>query len=176
LAVLVIVGGLPATGKTTICREVVRRTFAVHVRVDTIEQAIVDAGLAEQPIGEGGYVVAHALAREQLMQGHLVLAESVNPLGVTRASWRAVASNAGVRELEVEVVCTDRVEHRRRATTRQIDVVGLRAPSWDEIVGRHYEAWSSPRLVIDTAFLDVEQAVGVLLQSIAGLSEPLRTP
>ncbi|MGO8655704.1 AAA family ATPase, partial [Rhizobium ruizarguesonis] len=37
---LIIVGGLPGSGNTTIARALAERLNAVHVRVDTIEQAI----------------------------------------------------------------------------------------------------------------------------------------
>ena len=165
-------GGLPATGKTSICREVVRRISAVHVRVDTIEQALVDTGLAEHPVGPAGYIVAYALAREQLVQGHVVLAESVNPLTLTRTAWRAVAAAAAVPALEVEVVCTDVVEHRRRAETRRTDVRGLRVPAWQEIIEREYEPWTSEHVVIDTGSTTLDQAVTELVGRITELSEP----
>jgi len=37
---LTIFGGLPGTGKTTIARELARQTGAIHLRIDSIEQAI----------------------------------------------------------------------------------------------------------------------------------------
>lgn len=164
--VLVIVGGLPATGKTTICREVARLTRAVHLRVDTIEQALVDAGLGEHPLGVGGYLVAYAVAREQLIQGQVVLAESVNPLPVTRDAWRAVAAAAGAVALEVEVTCSDAVEHRRRAESREIDVPGLARTSWSAIEGRVYEPWTGQHLVIDTATSTLDEAATCLVSAM----------
>ena len=44
-SMLIIFGGLPATGKTTIARELARQLGAVHVRIDSIEQAIWDSGV-----------------------------------------------------------------------------------------------------------------------------------
>ncbi|MER6141898.1 AAA family ATPase [Streptomyces sparsogenes] len=38
---LIVIGGLPGTGKTTLARLLAARIGAVHLRVDTIEQAIV---------------------------------------------------------------------------------------------------------------------------------------
>ncbi|MEU6773507.1 AAA family ATPase [Streptomyces sp. NPDC046759] len=42
-------GGLPGTGKTTHARLLAARIGAVHLRVDTIEQAIVRSGAAPAP-------------------------------------------------------------------------------------------------------------------------------
>jgi predicted kinase len=49
--VLVVLGGLPGVGKTTIARELAIATNAVHVRIDSIEQALRNAGWKVE--GEG---------------------------------------------------------------------------------------------------------------------------
>ncbi len=168
---LVTISGLPATGKTTVCRELVRRVGAVHVRIDTIEQALVDSGTATHPVGPVGYDVAYALTTDYLRQGHVVLAESVNPLPITRDSWRATARRAGVPALDVEVVCTDRAEHRRRAENRAIDIPGLAGPTWQQIEDRDYQPWDTDRLVVDTT----DRAAEDCAEEIAGLITQLRS-
>jgi predicted kinase len=158
-AVLVILAGLPATGKTTIGRALGRSLGAVHVRVDTIEQAIVRSGAAAHPVGVVGYAVAYAVAEDHLRQGHTVIAESVNPLPVTRSAWRDVARGVGTPYLEVEVVCGDPVEHERRATTRTVDIPDLPLPTWDDIQHREYAPWDGDHLVLDTARHTVAECV-----------------
>lgn len=85
---LVVIGGLTATGKTTPARLLAAQTGAVHVREDTIEQALVRSGPARHPVGPAGYGVGYAPAEGQLRQGLSVIAESVKPLAVTRNAWR----------------------------------------------------------------------------------------
>lgn len=148
---LIILSGLPATGKTTIGRVAAAEIGAVHLRVDTIEQAIVRSGLAERPLGPAGYTIAYTLAEDVLGQGLDVVAESVNPLPVTRSAWRAVAERAGSAFVEAEVVCSDPVEHRRRVATRGSDITDLVKPVWREVRDREYEPWQGDRLVLDTA-------------------------
>jgi predicted kinase len=171
---LVIICGLPATGKTTLARALAQQVDGVHLRVDTIEQAIVRSGSAAHPLGPVGYVVAYALAEEHLSQGLTVIAESVNPLAVTREAWRDVAVRADVPVLEAEIVCSDPVEHRRRAETRVLDIPGLTPPSWDAIVNREYEPWPGEHLVIDTARRGIAACVGDLRRAFnqAGRREP----
>lgn len=149
-AVLVVVGGLPATGKSTVCAEVARARRAAWLRVDRIEDAIVRTTSLRHPVGVVGYAVAYALAAEQLRCGLDVIADCVNPLPITRDAWRQVAVDAHARLVEVEMICSDPAEHRRRAETRTIDIEGHRLPTWADIAAREYEPWVRDRTVIDS--------------------------
>ncbi|MFD4526809.1 AAA family ATPase [Streptomyces sp. NPDC058470] len=166
---LIILGGLPATGKTTLARLLAHRTGAVHVRVDTIEQALVRSGLTTHPVGPAGYVVGYALAEEHLRQGHSVIAESVNPLPVTRAAWREAAARAGVTAVEVEVVCSDPAEHRERVATRVTDIPGLPLPDWGQIARIAYQPWDGGQLTVDTAGRTEEESLAALLRGLPGI-------
>jgi predicted kinase len=157
--VLIVLSGLPGTGKTTIARELARVMDAVHLRIDSIEQVLRDAGIDVE--GEG-YAVAGAVAGDNLRLGRTVIADCVNPWQLTRDTWRDVARRAGVSALEVEVVCSDRAEHRRRVETREPDLAGHRVPSWQEVLDRDYHPWDRDRLVIDTA----RGSVAVWVQAI----------
>jgi len=48
-----------------------------------------------QPVGPVGYVVGYALAGDQLRSGWSAVAESVNPLAVTRDAWRETGLSQG---------------------------------------------------------------------------------
>ncbi len=68
---LVVVGGLPGTGKTTIARAVAARLSAVYLRIDVIEQAIRSA-MPGVRVGPAGYIVANALAASNLATGGVI--------------------------------------------------------------------------------------------------------
>lgn len=158
---LVSVGGLPATGKTTVARALASGLGAAYVRIDTIETAIDRAeGDARRTNGwdcPPGYEVGYDVAADQLRVGLDVVAESVNASAVTRDAWRATAERVGARL--VEVVCSDPDEHRRRAEQREIDIPGLTKPTWEQISNREYHPWDRDRVVIDTAGVAVDDAV-----------------
>ena len=166
--VLVVIGGLPAAGKTTIAVALARQVGAVFLRVDSIEQAILRATSLVQPVGPVGYDVGYALAGDQLSIGLSVVAESVNPLAVTREAWRETGLSEGASVIEVEVICSDPVEHRRRAESRTVDITDLRVPTWQEIVDRDYHAWDRAHLVLDTSVTSVQDCVDTV-RRIAGL-------
>ncbi|TAL33352.1 MAG: AAA family ATPase [Phenylobacterium sp.] len=157
---LVVFSGLPGTGKSTIARELARQLRAVWLRIDTIETAIADEAT---PITDEGYRAACALAVDNLRLGLDVVGDSVNPWMKTRDSWRDAGLAAGADVLEIEVVCSDPAEHRRRVETRTVDVPGLTPPIWEEVVGRDYRPWTRDRLVVDTARRSVAACVAEIL-------------
>jgi predicted kinase len=127
--VLVVVGGLPAAGKTTIAAALARRVGTAFLRVDSIQEAILRATSLAQLIGPVGYVVGYALAEDQLRNGLSVVADLLNPLALTRQAWRETGLSQGARVVEVEVICSDPVDHRRRAESRTVDITDLRLPT-----------------------------------------------
>ena len=157
---LIVFGGLPGVGKTTIAREAAGAMGAVYLRIDSIEQALRDAGWTVE--GEG-YRVAYAAAEDNLRLGHRVVADCVNPWPLTRNEWQAVADRAGVRVVNVEIICSDAGEHRRRVESRPVDIPGHRLPTWSDVLERDYRPWDVERLVIDTARLEVRDCVRTIL-------------
>ena len=87
------------------------------------------------------------------------MVDAVNALASTRAAWRAIAQRAGVAVVEVEVVCSDVDEHRRRIASRVVEIPGLKLATWSEVETREYQAWVGEHIVIDTAGRPVERSV-----------------
>ena len=164
---LVIFSGLPGVGKTKISRELARQIGAVYLRIDSIGQAIRASALASQSLDDVGYRVAHAVAEENLRIGRVVIADSVNPLQLTRDAWLNVAKSAEVTAIEIEVTCSDLNEHRRRVETRVTDIPGLMMPAWADVVAREYHPWHRKHLVIDSAVRTTEQNVGLIREALS---------
>lgn len=81
---------------------------------------------------------------------------------VSRAGWRQTASQESAWIVEIEVVCSDAYLHQQRVETRTSDIVGLKLPTWDEVVNRDYEPWDREHLVLDTAVSSLDD----LLQQV----------
>lgn len=163
---LIVLAGLPGSGKTTLARALAKRIGAVHLHIDTIEQTLRKAGLSPQA---EGYEVANAVARDQLALGHSVVADAVNAVHEARLMWRATAAGVGAAMTEIEVRCTDIAEHRRRVETRLTDIDGLVLPDWSKVIERVYDAWDRPPLIVDTAHTTVEASVDELMRRLPPL-------
>jgi len=128
----------------------------MHLRVDSIEQALRNAGWT---VESEGYRVAFAVAEDNLRLGRTVVADCVDPWPLTREEWRAIAARSGVPIVPVEVVCSDVNEHRCRVESRTADIPGHIVPTWMDVIERDYRQRDDDRLVIDTARLDVDASV-----------------
>lgn len=166
-ALLIVFGGLPGAGKTTLAKAVVKKYAAVYLRIDTIEMAIRSSNVLRDDVGPAAYVSAYWVAEENLRLGQAVVADSANALQITRDSWAQVARNALVSLVEVEVVCSDAAELRRRIESRPPDLDGLPPLTWESVCERKYEKWSTPHLVIDTARKSASEAQHELIERLA---------
>lgn len=161
---LYIFGGLPGTGKSTLSAALAKEIRATHLRVDVVEQAMRTAGMTVN--GPEGYIVCYEVAKQNLRIGLDVIADTVNPITITRQAWRGVAESLNIPFVEIEVICSDEQEHRHRIRTRLTDIPGLILPTWDEVERRQYEAWDSERLIIDTAHKTVAESLRILRERI----------
>ncbi|MEO1445046.1 MAG: AAA family ATPase [Cyanobacteria bacterium J06635_11] len=167
VSMLYVFSGLPGTGKSTLAAALAQARNALYLRVDTIEQALKNS--TGQKVGPEGYEIAYALAAENLSIGAEVVADSVNPLEVTRAAWRQAAVSSKCAFIELEIICSDTKEHRHRIETRKATVKGLKLPTWQQVIAREYDEWIGGTIVIDTAGKTTEQSIHKMFD-VLGLS------
>jgi len=162
---LFIFSGLPASGKTTLSRLLAKSKMAVYLRIDTVEQALRSFSMDVQ--GEG-YRLCYQIALDNLQLGLNVVADSCNPIELTRRAWESVARKANADFVNIEIICSDKSEHKKRAETRGTDINGLRLPSWEEIENREYHPWQHERTVIDTAERTERECFESLIRELDG--------
>jgi len=163
---LIILGGLPATGKTTIAKALTTYYQATYLRIDTLEQTLKTIGNIPDDISDAGYQLAYALAEENLKLGQWVIADSVNSIELSRKAWRTVAQKANRGFIEIEIICSDKKIHQQRAEQRLPDIQELAQPTWKAITERIYEPWLTKDLTIDTATTDVVAAIKLINAAI----------
>jgi predicted kinase len=159
--VFYIFSGLPGSGKTTLAQRLAARVGAVYLRIDTIEQGLRD--LCHVKVEGEGYRLTYRVATDNLRLGNSVIADSCNPIELTRREWEQLAIDVGVAYANIEVICSDSIEHRRRIETRASTVAGLQLPTWQNVVDREYHPWTVPRVIIDTAGCSEAESLDALL-------------
>jgi predicted kinase len=161
---LYIFSGLPGTGKSTLCQLLARHVGATYVRIDTFEQALRE--LCSIEVQGEGYQLAYRIAADNLRLGISVAADSCNPIELTRREWERVAGDTGARHVNIELVCSDLREHRRRVETRLSTVPGLRLPTWHDVADREYHRWTVDRVVVDTFGRSERECLDELLAKV----------
>jgi len=149
---LVVLAGLPGTGKSTLAVRLAEATGGIWLRVDTVEAAMLKAGIERSfESGLAAYVVVADLARVHLGLGRTVIVDAVNGVEEARAAWRTAATESGAERYVLELVCADVAEHRRRVELRRSSTPPLPKPTWAEVLKRRYDPWTEPTLVLDTS-------------------------
>lgn len=139
---VIVVGGLPGTGKTTLSRALVPELRAAYLRVDVVETPLERAGVSVGPLG---YEIVRDVARSNVRLGVSVVVDLVNPLPITRRIWRDLAAETGADLVVLECYLPDPDEHRRRVQQRRPDIEGHIVPTWDDVVSREYAPWDADR-------------------------------
>jgi len=174
MALLVVFGGLPGTGKTSVSRAVADALGATFLRLDSVEVAMQRGGidLRDAPVG---YAVAHAIAVDQLRAGRPVVVDAVNPVAIARAGWQQTAASCDAELRLVRVVLPDEAEHRRRVETRVADIEAHVLPTWPEVTAARHDPWVEPHLELDNSS-SLAVAVATVLAWLESTSEPTSAP
>ena len=147
---LIVLAGPPGVGKSAIAQALAARRGSVWLRVDTIEAALLKAGIPRSfETGLAAYVVARDLAEQRLRSRGEVVIDAVNGVEPARQMWRDLARDGLARLAFVEVRCPDPEEHRRRVESRSPPTPPLPAPTWEEVLRCEYFPWAEPTISVD---------------------------
>lgn len=158
---LFVISGLPATGKTTLAAALAQQVEAVHLSVDTVEDALLRCGVEPGwTTGVAAYQAVSAAAQQNLVLGLTVVVDAVNDSEAARQVWRDAAARAGTAARFVLLRPPATSEHQRRLRARERGLEHVPEPSWSQVERRAegYEVWRDPPLEV-SADESVEQLV-----------------
>lgn len=165
--VLIVFGGLPGAGKSTIAEALATQLGAVHLVMDRIE-APLKARLGPD-LGPLGYNVAYQVATSNLDLGHVVIADCVNPIAMTRNAWMSVAMGSGASMVQVNIQCSDLKEHRRRVEKRLTERPMQGLPDWQSVQARQIDEWPEADLTLDTYMRTPDESVSAIMSALRRL-------
>ena len=166
---LIVLSGLPGSGKSTVAEALSRHLALPVFSVDPIEAAMWRGGLPRDQTGIAAYVIAQTLAEEHLRLGHSVIVDAVNPVEAPRAAWRRLAAEYRADLKIIECICEDEPTHRRRVEARVRNIDGMPEVTWARVMERRatYEAWTDARLTLDTSAHSPEALLAEAIRYLA---------
>jgi predicted kinase len=154
--VLVIVGGAPATGKTTLAHEIGRSLELPVITKDDIKEALAtpyDTGDRDwsRQLGVAAYSVLFTVAERVLTGGQGLVLESNFRCGISDQPLRTLATLAPT----VVIVCRtptarDRFAERAARGRHRVHMDGAVLDEWNGDDSAHQIDIGTPRLVVDT--------------------------
>jgi len=166
LIVLIVVSGLPGTGKSTLADGIARALRAPVLSVDPLESAVLRAGIKKSfETGLAAYLVAETCGDQFLTAGLDVIVDAVNAVEPARDTWRSLAARHDTRLRVIE--CTlDPAEASRRLAGRMRGLA-MGEPTLADVQARvaEWTPWPEPHLVVDAQIspeANVERALAWL--------------
>jgi predicted kinase len=150
--VLIVISGLPGTGKSALADALATELGAIVLSVDPIEAAMLRSGIERSfATGLAAYAVVSAIAEPALRRGQPVIVDAVSAVREAKDWWPDLAGRTGTALAIVECVCSDAAVHRERLAGRRRGLEPFPEPTWDDVerTAREWVPWDRERVVVD---------------------------
>ena len=68
--------------------------------------------------------------------------------------------------MNIQVICSNKEEHKKRVEAREAEISEFKFPTWEEVENREYHSWNSERVIIDTSGKTTEESFEELNKKI----------
>lgn len=149
---VIVMSGLPGTGKSTLAEALATEFAAVLLSKDMIEAALLRRGVGRD---QDSFLISHeiitSLARDAVRRGQAVIIDSVATKEEVRRDWRDVAGEARCAFVAIRCICSDEAVHRSRLVDRRRGIEGWPEVEWIDVerVAQRFEPWVDTHLTID---------------------------
>lgn len=154
---LIVVSGLPGTGKSTLAGGIALARRIPILSVDPMESVLIGAGLSSSfETGLAAYLAA----------GIDVVVDAVSSVEPAREMWRRLAAGHGIPLRVITCAIADEEVARARLAARERGLA-LPEPTWDDVRRRagEWTPWPEPCLALDS----LEPADANLVRALAWL-------
>ncbi len=164
--VLLLLCGLPGTGKSFLAHRLAEALPFVIIESDTVRKILFPQPRYTAQESRGVHRTCHALMAKLLKRGVRVIYDATNLIEYHRELVYRIAERAGARLVVVKTVAKEEVV-RERLRGRQEGTAELSGADWRiyRRMASRQEPVSHPHLVIDTSE-DLEEAVAKVLRFI----------
>ena len=150
---LIILSGLPGTGKSAIGEKLAKHFSIPIFAKDWLEATLLTGGLDPKLNNTGsiGYQLLSTLIDRQLKLNQSVIVDSVATTASISTTWFRLARKYGVQVKIIECICSDKNLHQSRLLNRSRNIPGWHELVWSDVLRAksYYRPWTKKRLVLD---------------------------
>jgi len=147
---IILVGGIPGTGKTTVAKEISTYLKIPFFNKDLLESALIEKGVCSiKELNGVGYALMERIALSELAFGRSVILDCVASSKRVNEHW----SSFKTKDIRyIECVCSDQALHKARLETRKRNIPGWYELTWNDIenITKSYEPCFAARLNLDS--------------------------
>ena len=165
---LVLLTGLPGTGKSEIARRIAPELGALILSADPIDATLLRVGIDHDRPDIVGFELMKTVAREHLALDMPVVIDAVNPFQWVRDHYGAIAAAEGKPFALIATTCNDSEVHRSRVERRYKR--GEKHITWDGVERQiaYYEPPTNPAITLDASG-SLEDNVAMVLERLTQL-------
>jgi len=105
---IIVVSGLPVSGKSTLAEGLAKKLNYLLLSVDPIESAIIQSGVKRSFVtGLAAYKIVESVANENLQLNNSVIIDAVSGVPEAKQMWRELAKHHQAKLFIIECSCSD---------------------------------------------------------------------